>query len=440
MKKQSRRSPSRLLLVGITLVLTGVVVADVQVNTYTTSFQREPSVSAEDNGDFVVVWQSHGSSETDSSSNSIHGQRYSSDGAPTGSQFQVNSYTTDDQRYSAVATDADGDFVVVWQSFGSSGTDSANNSIQGQRYDSDGTPLGGQFQVNSYTTDEQRFPEVAMDADGDFVVVWQSSGSGGTDSSNNSIQGQRFDSGGAPAGSQFQINSYTTAEQQRPVVATDADGDLIVVWQSDGSTGTDSSSFSILGQRYASDGTLIGGEFQVNSYTTSVQRYPAIDTDSSGDFVVVWQSHGSSGTDSFYLSIQGQRFAADGTLLGIQFQVNSYTDHHQTRPAVAMDVFADEGDFVVAWQSNGSNGTDSANYSVQGQRFASDGTVSGGEFQVNAYTTGMQRHPVVVTDGDGDFVVVWQSYGSSGTDSSGYSSLKSDPGLVPVELISFGIE
>ncbi len=33
-----------------------------------------------------------------------------------------------------MAADGDGDFVVVWSSFGSSGSDSAGESIQGQRF------------------------------------------------------------------------------------------------------------------------------------------------------------------------------------------------------------------------------------------------------------------------------------------------------------------
>ena len=53
---------------------------------------------------------------------------------PVGAQFQINSYTTNIQERSSVAADADGDFVVVWQSKGSSGTDTSYSSIQGQRY------------------------------------------------------------------------------------------------------------------------------------------------------------------------------------------------------------------------------------------------------------------------------------------------------------------
>ena len=86
----------------------------------------------------------------------------------------------------------DGDFVVVWQSQGSFGTDASNFSIQGQRYASNGSPQGGEFQVNTYTTGYQRLPSVATAAGGDLLVVWESQGSSGTDTSFSSIQGQLY--------------------------------------------------------------------------------------------------------------------------------------------------------------------------------------------------------------------------------------------------------
>jgi hypothetical protein len=68
----------------------------------------------------------------------------------------------------------------VWQSAGSSGTDTDGTSIQGQRYDAGGNPVGGEFQVNSYTTGGQFMPSVAMDAEGNFIVTWNSYGSSGS--------------------------------------------------------------------------------------------------------------------------------------------------------------------------------------------------------------------------------------------------------------------
>ena len=37
-----------------------------------------------------------------------------------------------------------------------------------------GDPLGSEFRVNTYTTNDQRIPSVAADSSGNFVVVWRS--------------------------------------------------------------------------------------------------------------------------------------------------------------------------------------------------------------------------------------------------------------------------
>jgi hypothetical protein len=285
---------------------------------------------------------------------------------PVGGEFQVNTYTTGGQHDGSVAAEANGDFVVVWESIGSSGTDSIGYSIQGQRYASNGSAQGAQFQVNTYTTSDQSGPSVAADADGDFVVVWHSAGSSGTDTSAYSIQGQRFASNGSAQGAQFQVNTYTTGYQDASAVATDSDGDFVVVWMSAGSSGTDTSAYSIQGRRYASDGSAQGAQFQVNSYTTGYQDGPSVAADADRDFVVVWTSPGSPGTDTSGYGIQGQRYASDGSAQGAQFQVNSYTTGFQEYPSVASDA---DGDFVVAWQSDGSSGTDTGSYSIQGQRY-----------------------------------------------------------------------
>jgi hypothetical protein len=138
------------------------------------------------------VWESVGSAGTDTSSSSVHVQRYAANGVPLGGEFQVNTYTTGSQGTPSVAMDPDGGFLVVWQSNGSSGTDTSGFSIQGQRYEADGVPTGGEFQVNAYTTSGQFVPVAAMDVDGSFAVVWESYGSAETDTSDRSIQARRF--------------------------------------------------------------------------------------------------------------------------------------------------------------------------------------------------------------------------------------------------------
>ena len=411
-----------LLIAGVAPLQAGSTALPVgpefQVNSYTTGGQLVPAVARDAVGNFVVVWQSFGSSGGDTALDSVQGQRYSAAGVPQGASFQANTYATGSQLDPVIASDADGDFVVIWRSDGSGGGDTLNTSVQGQRYSMAGAPQGAEFQVNSYTTSFQVAPAIASDADGDWIVVWQSNGSSGGDTLNTSVQGQRYSAAGTPQGAQFQVNSYTTSDQLSPEIASDADGDFVVVWQSNGSSGGDTLNTSVQGQRYSAAGVPQGAQFQVNSYTTSHQRYPAVASDADGDFVVVWRSEGSAGGDTSYSSIQGQRYSAAGATQGAQFQVNSYTTSSQASPAIASDV---DGDFVVAWQSGGSSGGDTSGLSVHGQRYSAAGVPQGAQFQVNSYTAGDQRSPAIATDADGDFVVVWQSYGSSGGDISNLS-------------------
>ncbi|MCP3957259.1 MAG: hypothetical protein GY719_05350 [bacterium] len=411
--------------------------SEFQINTYTTNIQLAPAVAFDSAGEFVIVWHSLGSGSTDSSGYSIQGQRYSSDGSIVGGEFQVNTFTIDNQRRPRVGSDASGSFVVIWQSSGgSSGTDS-NYSIQGQRFLSDGSMAGGEFQVNTYTTNFQSGPALAVHPSGSFVVVWQSNGSSGTDSSAYSIQGQRYASDGSIIGSQFQVNAYTSNTQTDTDVALNSVGDFVVVWRSIGSYGFDSSGYSIQGQRYASNGSPTGAQFQVNSYTSNNQRRARVGFDASGNFVVVWESNGSSGSDTGY-SIQSQRYASDGSSIGLEIQVNNYTVNNQAAPSVAVDL---NGNFVVAWQSDGSSGPDVAGYSIQSQRFAFDGSFVGSEFQVNTYTTNAQSITKIAVDQSSNFIVVWSSDGSNGNDSD-QESIQGQRfgGPVPVELMSFAIE
>ncbi len=415
------RSPALILLMIVAANDAGAqVVPDggqFQVNSYTTAKQFAAEVASDFSGNFVVVWESYQSDGTDSSSSSIQAQRYSVYRVPLGSQFQVNTYTTDFQGSPAVASDAAGNFVVVWESYGSVGPDSSSRSIQGQRFSSDGAPVGSQFQVNSYSTGQQAVAKVASDPVGNFVVTWMSA-LADSDASDGSIQAQRYDSAGAPLGGQFQVNTYTTGQQGISSLAVDAQGSLVVVWTSVGSPGSDSSITSIQAQRYSSSGVPVGGQFQVNSYGTGVQTSPAVATDQAGKLIVVWSSVGSSGTDSSSMSVQAQRYSVDGAALGSEFQVNSYTTNGQYEPDVVAD---SRGNFIVTWVSNGSFGTDSSGSSVQAKRFNLAGQVTNSDFQINTFSTLAQYRASVASDSTGNFVVAWQSDGSFDTDSSDFS-------------------
>lgn len=285
---------------------------EMEVNVYPTGPQRAPKVALDAASNFVVVWSSGTSTDPFFSDNSIQMRRYLADGTPRDAQFQVDSYLGPEGAPDVTA-DPEGNLVVVWDSFGSAGTDRSDFSVQGQRYDAAGIPQGGQFQVNGYTTGAQRAARVAADAAGNFVVVWQSFGSAGSDGSGYSIQAQRYDASGAPQGGQFQVNTYTTDQQTVADVAADPAGSFLVSWDSLGSDGADSDGLSIQARRYDSGGAPDGGQFEVNTYTTSFQSRPDVAADDAGNFVVAWFGYGSAGSDTSGSSIHAQRFAVPTT-------------------------------------------------------------------------------------------------------------------------------
>ena len=130
---------------------------------------------------------------------------------PIGLDFPVNSFTTNSQRTASMAMDADGDFVVTWQSDAQDGN---AYGIYAQRYNAAGVTQGVEFRVNSTTIDSQTNSAVAMDADGDFVVTWESNNQ---DGGGEGIYAQRFNSVGSPKGGEFRVNTTTTNHQTHPL-------------------------------------------------------------------------------------------------------------------------------------------------------------------------------------------------------------------------------
>ncbi len=316
---------------------------------------------------------------------------------PIGGEFQVNSYTTSSQRGAAVAADPEGNFLAAWLSFTQDGL---GGGVFAQRYDAAGDPVGGEFQVNTHTPEYQLYPAVAADAAGNFVGVWASYWQ---DGSNFGIFGQRYDAGGVPLGREFQVNTHTPSFQTQPAIAAAPAGNFVVVWEG----GYQDGSYSgVFGQRYDADGDPLGGEFQVNTSTTLYQYGPAVAIANAGDFVVVWTSYYFDGSSN---GIFGQRYDALGNREGTEFLVNSYTTWVQSRPAVAMEP---SGEFVVVWQSFLLDGSD---YEIAARRFDAAGAPLGPEFPVNVHTTDQQTQPTVAADPTGSFVVIWESLGQDGS-------------------------
>jgi hypothetical protein len=368
-----------------------------RVHTYTTDNQRLASVAMDNAGDFVVAWASL---INDGSQYGIFAQRYGSTGLPVGSEFQVNTYTTGTQINPAVAMDSNGDFVVTWNS----SQEGNGNGIYAQIFYSDGSRNGSEFMVNTYTTGQQQNSSVAMDDNGDFVVTWHSYNQEGSNS-RYGIYAQRYNSDGSKPlvnGSEFQVNTYTTNTQTNPSAAMDDNGDFVISWQS---SLQDTSYYGVYAQKYHSDGSPNGSEFQVNTFTFEHQANSSAAMDSSGNFIISWQDSGHDGSGT---GIYAQRYNADGSkpgTNGAEFQVNTYITGAQANPSVAMD---NNGNFVISWHDSNQEGSGFES-GIYAQRFDSAGFAQGTEFHVNTYTSNSQDFPVVAMDSNGDFVVAWNS-------------------------------
>jgi hypothetical protein len=286
------------------------------------------------------VWSSSGQ---DGSGTGVFGRRYDSTGAAFGTEFQVNTYTSMAQIPRAVAGAADGGFMVVWSS---NGQDGNYNGVFGQRLDSTGAASGTEFQVNTYTTSGQTPQSIARTDDGGFVVVWRGYGQGDTDELG--VFGQRLDSAGAALGTEFRVNTYTTDAQVEASVAAIAGGGFVVVWQSEG---PDGDSYGVFGQRFGSTGAAAGSEFQINTFTTQEQSYPRVARTVDDDFVVVWHSLGQDGSG---YGIFGRRLDSSGAAVGTEFQLNTSTPNDQQVPEVGPAV---NGGFVVTWDSYTQDGS-----------------------------------------------------------------------------------
>jgi hypothetical protein len=392
---------------------------ELHVNTYTTSHQGSPKVALTGTGRFVLVWQSDAQ---DGSGDGVFARRFNNTGAPLDpNEFRVNTFTTGNQNDPSIAMTGSGDFVVVWTSIGQDGSD---KGIFARRFTSAGVPIDAQeFPVNTFTTSAQSYPAVATDASGDFVVVWQSDGQ---DGAGLGVFGRRFDSTGAPLDvEEFQVNTFTTSTQYRPSVAVGSSGDFAVVWASNGQDGA---GFGVFGRIYDSAGNpLDPQEFQVNTFTTGSEYHPVVASEGDGNFVVAWDGTMQDGS---YTGVFARRFDSNGTPIDVHdFRVNSYVTFFQSHPSIAAK---SSGGFVVVWDDSLLDGSQAG---VFGKRFDSMGSpVDAAEFRINTFTTSSQFNSSIAMIDPGTFIVSWESVhqepptpGSAGVFAQRYSCAAGEP-------------
>ena len=374
-------------------------VVETQVNSYTNSDQGNPNITTLNDGGYVVTWESWWQ---DGSRYGVYLQQFNHNGEKVGLETQVNSYTNNYQEQPDITALNDGGYIVTWESWDQDGS---NYGVYLQQFNHNGEKIGLETQVNSYTNSNQENPNITALNDGRYVVAWNSFGQDGFW---NGVYIQQFNNNGEKIGLETQVNSYTNSNQENPNITALNDGGYVVAWESNGQDG---SRYGVYLQQFNNNGEKIGLETQVNSYTNSNQENPNITALNDGGYVVTWESNEQDGSNyGVYL----QQFNNNGEKIGLETQVNNYTNSDQKNPNITA---LNNGGYVVTWESNEQDGS---NYGVYLQQFNHNGEKIGLETQVNSYTNDNQMEASVSGLNNGGYVVTWSSDKQDGSGSGIY--------------------
>jgi hypothetical protein len=306
---------------------------DVLVNTFTNNFQINPAVAVLNNSNVVVVWGSF--DEVSSSSlQDVYGQIFSPTGQKIGGEFLINQFTSYNQRTPTVAALKNGRFVVAWVSeqersvapnwgtnttyVTSSTAPTASVDVYARLYDNNGVAQGGEFLVNS-DSNPCANPSVAVASDGSFMITWEAHDV----ATAWDVHARTFSSAGV-GGVTVRVNTYLPGNQYAPRISV-IGGDYLIVWTS---WGEDGSREGVYGQYVHEDGSLVGGEFRVNTTTVNQQMQPTVASDGAGQFLVVWTSFTglSYGFDLFaqrYINVSAILEAMDAPFVYAPFVVSN---------------------------------------------------------------------------------------------------------------------
>nr|WKN39463.1 cadherin-like domain-containing protein [Tunicatimonas sp. TK19036] len=354
---------------------------EILVNTPTTNSQTNSAIARDANGNFVIVWQDRGFA--------IYAQRYDAQAKPIGGSIRVSNLNIGAELPDVAMAD-DGSFVVVWQGESQDGDGTA---IAGKMFSNEAV-AGTEFVVNSTIAGSQTNPKVAMNATGAFAVTWE--GAGGADP--DGVYVRTYSADGTPSGLQVPVNTTTADVQSDPNVAIDDNGNFVVVWTSQDQV--DPASLGDIYFRSFASNLTGGTETLVNITTSNDQSLPDIAMDGNGAFIVVWQSEGQDGSLS---GVYMQQFTNAGVAQGMEdVLVNSQTTGNQSAPSVSVN---NNGGFAVAY--TGINGTDNNNREIRVRRFL-NGT-AGADIEVNKIRPAQQRFPDIVINENGNFVICWES-------------------------------
>ena len=375
------------------------------------------SVASDANGNFVVVWSEF---QTDGDGWGVFAQKYNYLGQAQGAAFQVNETTSDHQHHASVGMDANGNFVVTWTSHGQ---DSSSYDVYFRKYSAEGT-VGSETLVNDTTGNFRgRNPSISMNENGEFAIAWEGRGSG----DNRGIYAKAYDSDGVAKFTDVRANSTTSGKQENADVSIDANGNFAVSWNDDD---------GVYFQRFDDSGNKIGSEFQARSnfwfLFTPYDHYEAsIDLSDDGQLAIAYTISGGGNE-----GVDGRIYDAGNSLVGTM-SGNQSTTGSQTDVSIAR---GNDGNYVMTWSGQGTQSGQIDNDSgVFVRTFDSDGDAISSETRINAHTAGIQEFSSVAVFDANHYVVAWSGEGSGDSEGIYYSVVDDGTPINQTPITSDGV-
>jgi hypothetical protein len=279
-------------------------------------------------------------------------------------------------------------------------------------------PLGSEIQVNTNTVSQVRNPAAAYDASGRAMVVWENDVLG--------VRGRLFDATGKPVGDELSLVANVPGPllpgiapvtfNRDPAIAFLPSGDFLLAWAEEQGTlewaiffeNLQVHSREIVVQRFNVSGQPTARPFTISSGGAGLKSLPRLAVRSTGDAVAAWMSQfGPGATPASELGVFTRLLGRTGRAAGGAVQVDTVSGATGLAPALAVDP---DGSHLIAWVSQ--KGNDTSNTSIYGRVFGASGAPLAAPFAITSNPVGSQGRPTVATDGQGSYLVAWQSHSS----------------------------
>lgn len=253
-----------------------------RINSTTIGLQANPDLAIMPGvNTYAAVWESVQAGRT---TIEMKYESIGAGGTPSG-KFGLGETLLGNNTNPAIAVNGAGLAIAVWQH-------EQSGNIYGRLAQLGTGRLGDHFQINSGVGTMEN-PAVAMDASGNFMVVWDGPGQGG----HRDVFLRRFNSDGSPLGVDISIGANSNYDDTHPALAmthqATADRKFVVTFQREYEVG--------LGYVFAmrGSGTL---DFGLPAYVhqngaATYQHSPSVDMDESGNYTVAWVKDNGNGSD-----------------------------------------------------------------------------------------------------------------------------------------------